>query len=231
MADQSNIEWTDMTWNSVTGCNKVSPGCKLCYAERMSKRLQGMGSPKYRNAFEVTLHPDTLKKPIELTRPRHIFVNSMSDTFHEKVPSSYILEIFKVMNEAHWHQFQVLTKRPERAVEIQHELHWSPNIWMGTSVELAEYQCRIDLLRETGAHIKFLSLEPLLGALPDLNLEGIDWVIVGGESGPRARTMKADWVREIRDQCHDAKVAFFFKQWGGPFKKQTGRMLDGQVLE
>ena len=235
-ATQSKIEWTDTTWNPVTGCNKVSPGCKNCYAERMSKRLQAMGVRKYEDGFDVKLHPDTLEHPLKWKQPRRIFVNSMSDLFHEAIPDDFILQVFDVMNETPQHSYQVLTKRPERVADLDANnlLNWSPNIWMGTSVENDAYIKRIDSLRFTGAHIKFLSLEPLLGPLPNLKLKDIHWVIVGGESGPKARLNKEileDWVRDIRDQCISADVPFFFKQWGGRFKKRTGRELDERTWD
>ena len=231
MAVGSKIEWTDATWNPVTGCNKVSPGCKLCYAERLSKRLKATGMFKYRNGFEVTLHPDVLDMPLQWRKPRTIFVNSMSDLFHRQVPDEFVHDVFGVMEQANWHRYQVLTKRPERVVELDSELPWPSHVWLGVSVESDPYAHRIDLLRKCGAATKFLSLEPLLGPLPGLNLEDIDWVIVGGESGPGARPMEADWVRDIRDQCIEAGVPFYFKQWGGVFKKRHGRLLDGQTWD
>ncbi len=227
----SKIEWTDATWNPVTGCNKISPGCKHCYAERLSKRLKATGMAKYRNGFAVTLHPDTLDIPLRWRKPRSIFVNSMSDLFHVDVPDEFIAQVFDVMTRAHWHRFQVLTKRPERVASLNAKLPWPNQIWMGASVESQDYIHRIDLLRETDAAIKFLSLEPLLGPLPNLDLDGIDWVIVGGESGPGARPMEADWARDIRDQCQAAGVPFHFKQWGGVFKKRHGRVLDGRTWD
>ena len=231
MAAGSKIEWTDATWNPVTGCNKVSPGCKRCYAERLSLRLKATGMAKYRNGFAVTLHPDTLEIPLRWRKPRSIFVNSMSDLFHDQVPDQFVRDVFDAMERAHWHRYQVLTKRPERVATLNSELPWPPQVWLGVSVESSRYVHRIALLRETGAAIKFLSLEPLLGPLPQLNLDGIDWVIVGGESGPGARPMSADWVRDIRDQCLTAGVPFHFKQWGGVFKKRHGRELDGRTWD
>ena len=231
MAVGSKIEWTDATWNPVTGCNKVSPGCKLCYAERLSKRLKATGMVKYRNGFEVTCHPDALEIPLRWRKPRTIFVNSMSDLFHYRVPDQFVRDVFGVMEQACWHRYQVLTKRPERVAELNAELPWPSQIWLGVSVESGRYLHRIDLLRECGAAIKFLSLEPLLGPLPKLNLDGIDWVIVGGESGPGARPMEADWARDIRDQCVAAGVPFYFKQWGGVFKKRQGRLLDERTWD
>ena len=227
----SKIEWTDATWNPVTGCNKISPGCKRCYAERMAKRLKATGMDKYRNGFEVTLHPDTLDIPLRWRKSRSIFVNSMSDLFHVDVPDDFVRQVFDVMQRAHWHRYQVLTKRPERVAALNAELPWPAQVWLGVSVESADYVHRIDLLRETSAAVKFLSLEPLLGPLPELNLQGIDWVIVGGESGPGARPMQEAWALDIRDQCLDAGVAFHFKQWGGVFKKRNGRELDGRTWD
>jgi len=231
MATNSLIEWTDATWNPVTGCSKISPGCKHCYAERMANRLKAMGQKNYRNGFEVTLQPQMLELPLHWKTPKRIFVNSMSDLFHVDVPLSYIKDVFDVMRRARWHQFQLLTKRAERIEELSPKLKWQPNIWMGVSVENEEYLYRIDHLRKTGAHVKFLSLEPLLGPLPKMKLRGIDWAIVGGESGPCARPMNADWVTEIRDQCGNAGVAFFFKQWGGVQKKKGGRALEGRTWD
>ncbi len=231
MATNSHIEWTDATWNPVTGCTKISPGCKHCYAERLSKRLKAMGQSNYRNGFELTLQPQMLQLPLHWKTPKRIFVNSMSDLFHKDVPTRYIKHVFEVMNRAHWHQYQVLTKRSDRVLELTTELQWAPQVWMGVSVETEEYRFRIDDLRKTGALVKFLSLEPLLGPLGKLNLRGIDWAIVGGESGPGARPLEADWVTDIRDQCLKAGVAFFFKQWGGVQKKKTGRTLEGRTWD
>ena len=228
---QSRIEWTESTWNPLTGCNKISPGCKHCYAERMSKRLHAMGQPNYANGFKLTLHPQALEKPLEWKTPQVIFVNSMSDLFHKDVPLEFIQSVFDVMKRAHWHQFQVLTKRSERLAEISSKLEWTDNIWMGVSVENADYTFRIDHLRKTGAKIKFLSVEPLLGPIPKMNLKGINWVIVGGESGPGARPLEKEWVVGIRDHCVKAKVPFFFKQWGGVQKKKAGRLLDGRTWD
>jgi len=231
MATNSQIEWTDATWNPVTGCSKISPGCKFCYAERLSKRLQAMGQGNYRNGFEVTLQPQMLELPLRWKTPKRIFVNSMSDLFHDDVPLSYIQRVFSVMSRAHWHQYQILTKRSERLLELSPQLHWQPQIWMGVSVENENYLDRIDCLRGTAAHVKFLSLEPLLGPLRKIKLRGIDWVIVGGESGPGARPVDPAWVTGIRDQCLRANVPFFFKQWGGVMKKKTGRTLDGRTWD
>ena len=231
MATNSAIEWTDATWNPVTGCDKISPGCKHCYAERMSKRLLAMGNRNYRNGFNLTLQPHMLDLPLKLKTPKRIFVNSMSDLFHKDVPLEYIRSVFAVMRQAHWHQYQVLTKRSDRLLELSPLLAWAPQIWMGVSVENADYVDRIDDLRGTSAHVKFLSLEPLLGPLPQLNLSGIDWAIVGGESGPGARPVNPAWIQDLRDQCVRSGVAFFFKQWGGVQKKKTGRSLDGRTWD
>lgn len=231
MAQGSGIEWTESTWNPVTGCTKVSPGCKHCYAERMAERLQAMGQENYRNGFQLTLQPHMLELPLRWKKPKTIFVNSMSDLFHPEVPLDYIQKVFNVMRRAGWHQFQVLTKRAERLAGLDQKLKWAPNIWMGVSIESGAYRSRIDNLRATHAQLKFLSLEPLLGPLPGLDLRGIDWVIVGGESGPKARSMDPAWVAEVRDQCCRASVPFFFKQWGGRNKKRAGRLLDGRIWD
>ena len=231
MAEKSTIEWTESTWNPITGCTKISPGCAHCYAERMAKRLKAMGQPNYANGFEVTMHEQALALPLSWKKPQVIFVNSMSDLFHEKVPQEFILRIFDVMKRAHWHQFQILTKRSSRLLELNSILPWAPHIWMGVTVETAEYKYRIQNLQKTGADMKFLSLEPLLGPLGHLPLEDIDWAIVGGESGPGARPMKPEWVTEIRDQCRKEHVSFFFKQWGGVQKKKAGRVLEGQTWD
>ncbi len=231
MAANSAIEWTGSTWNPVTGCVKISPGCKHCYAERMAKRLQAMGQKNYVNGFELALHPHALELPLAWKKPQTIFVNSMSDLFLDEVPIAFIHQVFDVMRRAHWHTFQVLTKRAERLAALSPELPWAKNIWMGVSVENSDYAVRVDHLRATGAQVKFLSIEPLLGPVPNLNLQGIDWVIVGGESGPGARPMKEEWVVEIREQCLRARVPFFFKQWGGVRKKKAGRELQGQTWE
>jgi protein gp37 len=231
MAINSSIEWTQSTWNPVTGCTKISPGCKNCYAECMAKRLQAMGSPNYANGFKITPHEHQIDKPLRWKRPMSIFVNSMSDIFHEEIPFDFILKVFKVMEHAHHHRFQVLTKRSEPLSALDRRLPWHDNVWMGVTIGTAAYLFRIDHLRETGARIKFLSLEPLLGPIPDLDLRGIDWVIVGGESGPRARPMHLEWVTEIRDQCLVANVPLFFKQWGGRNKKKSGRLLEGRIWD
>jgi len=231
MANSSPIEWTDATWNPVTGCSKISPGCKFCYAERLARRLQAMGQKNYRNGFEVTLQPHMLEHPLRWRQPRRVFVNSMSDLFHPAVPADYVHRAFDVMRRAHWHRYQLLTKRSDRLLELNPVLDWQPQIWMGVSIENEDCLCRIERLRRTGAHIKFLSIEPLLGPLGKLNLRGIDWVIAGGESGPGARYMDPEWVREIRAICTRARVPFFFKQWGGVFKKRMGRVLDDRTWD
>ena len=228
---QSSIEWTEMTWNPTTGCDKVSAGCKFCYAEIMSKRLQAMGLEKYKDNFEVRIHEDALKIPYTWRNSKVVFVNSMSDLFHKDVPLDFIQKVFKVMNNNPQHVFQILTKRAERLFELHKELKWTHNIWMGVSVENEKVIERIDFLRDTNAKVKFLSLEPLLGPLPKLNLEKIDWVIVGGESGHKPRSMDADWVIEIQEQCKEKEVAFFFKQWGGKNKKASGRILNGKTYD
>ncbi|OQX61732.1 MAG: hypothetical protein B5M51_07315 [Anaerolinea sp. 4484_236] len=229
MATRSSIEWTESTWNPLTGCTKISPGCKNCYAERMSKRLKAMGQKNYVNGFQLTQHPHVLSKPLGWKKPQVIFVNSMSDLFHKDVPVSFIHDVFNVMREAHWHKFQVLTKRAERLEELSPQIDWPENVWMGVSVENSDYTFRIDHLRETGAKTKFLSLEPLLGPLPNMDLDGIHWAIVGGESGPKSRPIKEEWVLDIRDQCLSSNVPFFFKQWGGTQKKKAGRQLQGRT--
>lgn len=229
MGDKSAIEWTEATWNVVTGCTKVSPGCKNCYAERLAIRLQAMGNPRYRNGFAVTLHPDKLTLPLRWGQPRLIFVNSMSDLFHEAIPEEFIRRVFKVMEQADQHIFQILTKRAERLAALAPRLPWPPNVWQGVSVENASYVCRIAHLQKVPSAIRFLSVEPLLGPIPVLPLEGINWVIVGGESGPGHRQIDRAWVREIRDQCLTAGVPFFFKQWGGRTSKVGGRRLDGRI--
>ncbi|MDO9545527.1 MAG: phage Gp37/Gp68 family protein [Pelolinea sp.] len=227
----STIEWTDSTWNPVTGCTKISSGCKNCYAERMSKRLQAMGQLNYSNGFELTLHENMVEKPLEWKKPKLIFVNSMSDLFHEDVPDFFIYMVFEVMQKANWHQFQVLTKRSERLEKLSKMISWPDNVWMGVSVENSDYQYRINHLRKTNAKIKFLSLEPLIGPINDMNLKHIDWVIVGGESGPKSREIKREWVIDIKNQCELSNVPFFFKQWGGTNKKKTGRLLVGQTWD
>ncbi|OJJ16711.1 hypothetical protein BKI52_32920 [marine bacterium AO1-C] len=228
---QSNIEWTEMTWNPTTGCDKVSQGCKFCYAEIMSKRLQAMGVEKYKDNFEVREHIDELKTPYTWKKSKMVFVNSMSDLFHKNISLNFIQKVFKVMNENPQHTFQVLTKRAERLAELSDQLKWSHNVWMGVSVENQKVINRIKWLRQTKARVKFLSLEPLLGPLPNLDLEDIDWVIVGGESGHTPRPMDVDWVLDIQEQCKVNDVPFFFKQWGGKNKKKNGRELNGKTYD
>jgi len=231
MGTKSKIEWTESTWNPVTGCTKISLGCKNCYAERMAKRLLAMGQPNYRNGFELTCHDHVLELPLKWKKPQTIFVNSMSDLFHRKVTKTFIKKVFDVMNKASMHTFQVLTKRADRLAELSDELTWGKNIWMGVSIENDKYKDRIDCLRYTEANVKFISFEPLIGSIGKVNLRNIDWVIVGGESGPGARYMDPDWVTDIRDQCVKQKVPFFFKQWGGTNKKKTGRKLEGKYWD
>lgn len=228
---QSSIEWTEMTWNPTTGCNKISAGCKFCYAEVMSKRLQAMGIDKYKDGFELQIHEDALTIPYSWKSSKVVFVNSMSDLFHKDVPLDFIQKVFKVMNENPQHTFQVLTKRADILFKYHKQLNWTHNIWMGVSVEDSRVTKRIDYLRKTGAKVKFLSCEPLIGPLSDINLTNIDWVIVGGESGRKPRPMDVDWVLDIQQQCEKAKVAFFFKQWGGVNKKKTGRELKGRTYD
>lgn len=231
MAGNSSIEWTEATWNPVTGCSKVSQGCKNCYAERMAKRLVAMNNPRYENGFKVTLHHDLIDLPYSWKKPRKVFVNSMSDLFHEEVPLEFIQKVFKTMVETPQNTYQILTKRSRRLAELAQHLPWTPNIWIGTSVENEQVTFRIDDLREVPAHVRFLSCEPLIGPLKNIDLTGIHWVIVGGESGPGSRPMEADWVRDIRDQCHEQDVAFFFKQWGGVQKHKFGRILDDKIYD
>lgn len=227
MAQNSSIEWTEATWNPVTGCTKISPGCKFCYADRMAKRLKAMGQPRYRNGFALTLQDDVVEVPLTWKKPRTVFVNSMSDLFHESVPLEFIQRCFAVMERASQHTFQVLTKRAERLADVARELPWPKNVWMGVSVENSDYTWRVHELRRVSAAVRFLSVEPLLGPIPQLPVKDIQWVIVGGESGPGARPMKKEWVLQIRDRCLRFGVPFFFKQWGGVNKKRLGRELDG----
>jgi protein gp37 len=230
MADSSSIEWTDATWNFLTGCSKISPGCDHCYAEALSKRLQATGAHRYRNGFQLTFHPEVLSVPLAWRRPRRIFVNSMSDLFHEDVPVDWIKRAFDVMAATPQHSYQILTKRADRLRRLAPALEWSPNIWMGVSVENQVFAFRANRLAEVPAAVRFLSVEPLLGPVI-LELSGINWVIVGGESGPHARPMNPDWARSVRDQCTDSSVAFFFKQWGGRTPKAGGRILDGRTWD
>jgi protein gp37 len=228
---ESSIEWTELTWNPTTGCDKISAGCKFCYAEVMTNRLYAMGVEKYKDLFKVRTHQEELKRPYKWKSPRLVFVNSMSDLFHSDIPFTFIQQVFRTMNECPQHTFQVLTKRAEILEQYSPELTWTPNIWMGVSVENQKVVDRIQHLKESNAKIKFLSLEPLLGPLPNLDLQGIDWVIVGGESGHKPRPMKPKWVLEIKEQCEQAGVAFFFKQWGGKNKKAAGRELLGRTWD
>lgn len=225
----STIEWAEATWNPVTGCTKFSPGCKFCYAEVMARRLLAMGQDRYRNGFEVTLQPDMVDLPLRWRKPRTIFVNSMSDLFHDDIPDEYIKRVFDTMAAANWHTFQVLTKRSERLRRLAPSLPWPENVWMGVSVEDRRRTGRIADLVAVPASVRFLSVEPMLEAIPDLPLDGIHWVIVGGESGRTPRPIETAWVQDARDQCVRAGVAFFFKQWGGTNKKKAGRVLDGRV--
>ena len=237
MSGPSAIEWTEATWNPVTGCDRVSPGCAHCYALELAKRLQRMGQPKYQRdggrssgpGFAVTLHPRTLEVPLRWRTPRVIFVNSMSDLFHEAVPAEFIEQVFDVMRRAEWHVFQVLTKRHERLSDLADQLNWPPNVWMGVSVENRRFVHRAAHLRQVPAAVRFVSAEPLLGPLEGLDLDGIHWLIAGGESGSRHRPVQVDWVRQLRDRCLAEKVPFFFKQWGGVRSKSGGRTLDGQL--
>ena len=228
---KSKIEWTESTWNPVTGCTKISPGCKNCYAERMSKRLFAMGQPNYKNGFKLTMHEHALELPLKWKKPQMIFVNSMSDLFHKDVTDEFIIKVFNIMNKTPWHTYQVLTKRDERLIEINHKLKWSNNIWMGVSVENVKYKNRIHYLCKTDAKTKFVSFEPLIGSVGKLNLNRIDWAIVGGESGPKARDMSQKWVVDIQNQCLAQNVPFFFKQWGGVNKKKNGRILDDRTWD
>lgn len=228
---QSSIEWTQMTWNPTTGCTKVSAGCKYCYAEVMSNRLQAMGQEKYKDGFKIRIHDDALRVPYSWKASKIVFVNSMSDLFHPEVPLEFIQNVFAVMNDTPQHTYQVLTKRADRLFELHHQLNWTPNIWMGVSVEDSRVTRRIDFLRSTGAITKFLSCEPLIGPLKNMNLENIDWVIVGGESGRKARPMNESWIWDIKQQCENEGVAFFFKQWGGTNKKKSGRLLGDRTYD
>lgn len=229
MALNSSIEWTESTWNPVTGCSKISAGCANCYAERMARRLKAVGVPNYANGFEIALHEELLNLPLRWHKPKIVFVNSMSDLFHEKIPDDFILRIFDVMNRASWHRFQILTKRSDRLSRMSPDLPWADNIWMGVTVENRKCAFRIEHLRKTRASIKFISMEPLLEPLKELNLLGIDWIIVGGESGPGARPLNEDWVMDIKEECRKSNIPFFFKQWGGVNKRKNGRLLEGRL--
>jgi len=228
---RSKIEWTEATWNPVTGCTKISPGCDNCYAERMAQRLKAMGQPNYRNGFQLTTHEDALDLPLTWRAPRVVFVNSMSDLFHKHVPSNFVRRVFGVTRAADQHIYQVLTKRSHRMAAMSSGLEWPKHVWAGVSVENRDYAFRLDHLRETEARVRFVSFEPLLGPVAGVDLSGIDWVIVGGESGPGARPMDPQWVGDIRDQCLDEDIAFFFKQWGGVNKKRAGRALQGRTWD
>lgn len=231
MATKTKIEWTECSWNPVTGCTKISEGCQNCYAAKFAKRLKAMGNPRYKNAFDITVHEDLIEAPMHWKTPRTIFVNSMSDLFHEKIPDEIICKIFKVMNTADWHTFQVLTKRSERLLVLSNRLKWTKNIWMGVSVENSDYLYRVDHLRQIGAWIKFVSAEPLLSDLTGIDFSDIHWLIVGGESGPGSRPINEQWVINLKELALQNKVAFFFKQWGGVNKKKNGRILDGQTYD
>jgi protein gp37 len=229
MAIGTSIEWTESTWNPVTGCSKISAGCANCYAERMARRLKAVGVPNYANGFAVTLHEELLTLPLKWHKPKIIFVNSMSDLFHEKIPDYFIARIFDIMNRASWHRFQILTKRSDRLRRMSPDLPWADNIWMGVTVEDRKCAFRIEHLRGTPAEIKFISMEPLLEPIAELDLIGIDWVIVGGESGPGARPLNEDWAMDIKEKCQTSNIPFFFKQWGGVNKKKSGRLLEGRL--
>ena len=229
MAAQSKIEWTEASWNPLTGCTKISPGCKNCYAERMAKRLRAMGNPNYANGFELTFHEHVIGLPLTWKKPQIVFVNSMSDLFHESVPIEFIQKVFSVMAIAKQHTFQVLTKRSARLAELSPVLQWPSNVWMGVSVENEDYSYRIKNLSKTPAAVKFVSMEPLIGPAENADFSLIDWVIVGGESGPGSRPMREEWVTALRDKCADKNVPFFFKQWGGVNKKKAGRLLEGRL--
>lgn len=231
MAGKTKIEWTECSWNPITGCTKISDGCAHCYAATLTRRLVAMHNPRYKNGFNVTVHEDLIELPKKWKTPRKIFVNSMSDIFHESVPDDIILRIFATMNACPQHIFQVLTKRPERLAQLNDRINWTPNIWMGVTIENNKYLYRADLLRKCNAKLRFISAEPLIGEINDINLEQIDWLIVGGESGSQARPMDISWVRALRDKAQTEKVAFFFKQWGGTVKKKNGRVLDGQTYD
>ena len=231
MSETSAIEWTDATWNPVTGCTKVSQGCKHCYALRFAERFRGVVGHPFEDGFDLTLHEDRLNLPLAWKESRRIFVNSMSDLYHERVPEAFVRSVFETMVRARWHTFQVLTKRARRLRELGDSLPWASNIWQGVSVEREDVAWRIDELRRVPAEVRFLSLEPLIGPLDSLDIRGIHWVIVGGESGPGARPMQKSWVTSIRDQCRRAAVPFFFKQWGGVQKHRTGRELDGKTWD
>lgn len=224
----TKIEWTEASWNPITGCSKISTGCQNCYAAAFAKRLKAMGNPRYKNGFDVTVHEDLFELPLQWKKPKMIFVNSMSDLFHEDISNDVILKLFDVMNQAYWHTFQVLTKRTDRLVDLSSRITWTNNIWMGTSIENNDFIFRCELLKQCGAHIKFISAEPLIGPISQLDLNGIDWLIVGGESGASCRPMLEEWVLELKDKSELLGAAFFFKQWGGFNKKRNGCILKGK---
>lgn len=228
---KTKIEWTESSWNPITGCSKISDGCLNCYAEKMAFRLQAMGTRGYENGFEVALQYHQLEKPLKMKKPQIIFVNSMSDIFHKDVPEEYILKIFDTMNKAHWHIFQVLTKRPKRLEQFKDKINWTKNIWLGTTIESNKYINRVNYIKDTNAKIKFISFEPLIDSVKDIDLDEIDWVIVGGESGSGARIIKKEWIYEIKNKCDKLNIPFFFKQWGGVNKKKSGRLLDGKIYD
>ena len=229
MSLNSKIEWTHSTWNPVTGCSKISLGCENCYAERMAKRLKAMENNTYKNGFKVTLHEELLEKPLKWRQPQMVFVNSMGDLFHEDVPVSFIFDTFKIMKQAEWHTFQVLTKRTKRLKELSKEIEWPKNVWIGVTIESEEYVSRLNDILDTDAYIQFISFEPLLSQIKNICFKGINWVIVGGESGPKSRTMKKEWVFDIYEQCKTDNIPFFFKQWGGFHKKKNGRLFQNKV--
>lgn len=231
MAGKTKIEWTECSWNPITGCTKISEGCRNCYAARMAHRLKAMGNIRYQNEFDVTVHHDLIDKPLHWKKPKMIFVNSMSDLLHDSVPDEIIIKIFETMNKAKWHTFQILTKRSERLLELAPRLKWTPNIWMGVSVENQSVVYRIDHLKQTDAHIKFISAEPLLESISNIDLNGIDWLIVGGESGHYSRPMEKEWVIELKNLAQETNTAFFFKQWGGFNSKKNGSELDGKYYK
>ncbi len=231
LSDRSNIEWTEATWNPITGCTQVSPGCANCYAKTFAERWRGVPGHPYEQGFDLKLWPERLSHPFRWKRPRMIFVNSMSDLFHEDIPDAFVQEVFAVMEAAHWHTFQILTKRHERLVDVAHDLEWPSNVWMGVSIENRRWVERADYLRMVPAARRFISAEPLLGKLEGLNLDEIDWLIAGGESGPRHRPAKREWIVDLRDRCLENGVAFFFKQWGGRTPKAGGRELDGRTWD
>ena len=227
MSITSKIEWTEATWNPVTGCTKCSDGCQHCYAATLAKRLKAMGNIRYQNGFNVTIHQDLITRPLDWKKPKMIFVNSMSDLFHEEIPAETILAIFKTMNRATWHTFQVLTKRPDRLLDLSPSINWTSNIWMGVTVENKRVIDRCEKLKRCGAAVKFISAEPLLESIHEISLNGIDWLIVGGESGPGCRPIKKEWIIELKELAEKSKTAFFFKQWGGVHHSQAGSELDG----